>query len=139
MALPSIGGGRQFGDGNLSEAVIGTMSAPATMTDTGTISAASIANGLIVGTPTAAATYTTTTGTLLDATFVNAKVGSSVDFYIVNVATNSSYDITVAAGTGVTLVGGLEVSSNNAVTDRSAGHFRAYRTAAATWTIYRIS
>lgn len=139
MALPSIGGGRQVGDGNLNEPVLGTMSAPATMTDTGTISAASIANGLIVGTPTAAATYTTTTGALLDATFVNAKVGSFVDFYIVNVATTAGYDITVEAGTGVTLVGGLEVSSNAAVTDRSAGHFRAYRTATAAWTIYRIS
>lgn len=139
MPLPSIGGGRQLGDGNTNEPIIGIQGAPATMTDTAAITAAQIATGLIVGTPTAAATYTTPTGTQMDTTFANAKVDSCVDFWIVNVATTAAYDITLAAGTGVTLVGGLEISANNAVTDRSAGHIRARKTGTATWTFYRIS
>jgi hypothetical protein len=138
MAIPSVGGGYQIGDGNLNEVQLGALTV-ATATDTATLTVAQLQAGLIAATPTAAATYTTPTAAAIDTAFPAAKVGSYFDFIIVNKATTAAYDITMAAGTGVTLVGGLEVSSNNAVTDRSSGTFRAIKTGAGAWTIYRIA
>lgn len=139
MALPSVGGGQQLNDGNLNESILGTQGTPATPTDTGTITAAQLATGLLVCTPTAAATYTTDTGANLDALFTNAKVGSTFVARFVNVATNSSYDITMAGGTGVTMVGNLGIASNSAATDASSGQYLFRRTGTATWTAYRIA
>ncbi|MFA5186989.1 MAG: hypothetical protein WC551_10955 [Patescibacteria group bacterium] len=139
MALPSIGGGRQIGDGNINEIALITQAAPQTATDTATLTAAQITGGIIVGTPTGAATYTFPTVALLEAALVNAKVDSAFDLHIINVATTAAYDITVAVGTGWTFVGQLEVSSNDAITSQAQGHFRARKTGSGTWTLYRLA
>lgn len=139
MPLPSVGGGYQNGDGNLNEPQIYASSAVMTATDTATLSVAQVLGGILVGTPTAAATYTLPTVALLEATLVNAKVGTTFDLSIINVATNSAYDITVAVGTGWTLVGQAQVSSNAAVTDSAQAAFRARKTASGAWTLYRVA
>ena len=138
MALPSIGGGRQYGDGNTNEIVLISQPAPATIAagSTATITAAQLVTGLISASPGATASaYTLPTGALMDATFVNAKTDSALDFSVINIDGNGSGVITMTAGTGWTLVGLATV----AATAGTAGHFRARRTAAATWTLYRIS
>lgn len=136
MALPSVGGGRQLGDGNISEVVIGTQGAPATATSSATLTVAQLLTGIILGSPgSSAAAYTLPTGTLMDATLTNAKVDSSFDFSVTNVDGSGSGVITMTAGTGWTLVGLATV----AATAGTTGHFRARRTAAATWTLYRIA
>ena len=136
MALPSVGGGRQLGDGNISEVVLGTQGAPATATSSATLTVAQLLTGIVLGSPgSSAAAYTLPTGALMDATLTNAKVDSCIDFSVTNVDGSGSGVITMTAGTGWTLVGLATI----AATAGTTGHFRARRTAAATWTLYRIA
>ena len=51
MALPSIGGGRQLGDGNTNEVVLGTQAAPASLTSTATLTIAQLVTGIVLGNP----------------------------------------------------------------------------------------
>lgn len=139
MALPNVGGGYQIGDGNLNEPQIYASAAVQTATDTATLTAAQVLGGIIVGTPTAAATYTLPTVALLEATLSNAKVGTTFDLSIINVATTATYDITIAVGTGWTIVGQTQISSNAAVTDSAQANFRARKTASGAWTLYRVA
>lgn len=136
MALASVGGGYQVGDGNLNEIKLGAMAAPQTATSTATLTAAQMLGGILLGSPgTSAATYTTLTGTLLDAAVPNAKVGSTFDLTIVNVDGSSSGVITLAGGTGVTIVGLATVVA----TAGTANAWRFRKTGTGTWTAYRIA
>ena len=135
MAISNGAGGYQLGDGNLGEAVMGYASAPVTATDTATLTAAQVLNGIILATPTAAASYTLPTVALLEAALPSANVGNTVDFVIVNLASNSSYDITLVAGTGWTITGGGVV----VVQELSSAQFRGRKTGDGTWQLYRIA
>lgn len=141
MALPSIGGGRQMGDGNTGEVVIGTQGTPTAKTTSATLTVAELATGIITVNQGggAVSTLTTPTGTQLDAAFSNAKIDSSFDFWIINISTVDAEDAAIAAGTGVTLVGNDDILANSATTINSSAHFRFRRTAANTWTVYRLS
>lgn len=141
MALPSIGGGRQLGDGNTNEPVMGVQGTPAAKTTSTTLTVAEIAGGIITVNQAGggASNLTTPTGTQLDAAFVNAKVNSSFDFWIINTSTVDAEDATIVPGTGVTLVGNDDILANSATTINSSAHFRLRRTAENTWTLYRLS
>jgi hypothetical protein len=130
MALPNGAGGYQLGDGNLSEVVIGTQSAPIAKTAAATLTAAELANGIITYTGAAVA-LTVPTGADLDAAFTSMKVNSCFDFFIIN--TGATYAATVTANTGCTLVG---VAAVAAVT---ACNWRVRKTADATYVFYRIA
>ena len=133
MAIPSVGGGYQIGDGNLSEVTLGDQGTVATATVTATLTVAQITAGILSANPsTSAASYTLPTGTLIDATLTNAKVGSTFDLIIVNLGTGSG-DITIVTGTGITLVGSVTV------TDGTSAQVRFVRTGEATYTMYRIA
>jgi hypothetical protein len=134
MALPNGAGGYQIGDGNLSEVQINVQAAPATATDTATLTVAQITNGIILATPTAAAAYTLPTVALLEATVSSAKVNSSFDFVVVNLA-SSNYDITMTTATGWTLTGGGVM----VVQEASSATFRARKTGDGTWQLYRLA
>jgi len=140
MALPSVGGGYQFGDGNVSEIDI-TSITPQAATTTATLTVAQVTNGILVATPGAtAATYTLPTAALLDATVTNAKVGSSFRLAILNLGTASGV-LTIAAGTGITLSGTMTFALT-AVASTSpcgAGELLFYKTGTAAYTVYRIS
>jgi hypothetical protein len=86
MALPNGTGGYQVGDGNLTEAVMGVQTVPATLTGDTTLTAADVVIGLVVCKKASDATLTVTlpTATLLDAAVPSAKVGSSFDLTICN-------------------------------------------------------
>jgi hypothetical protein len=130
MALPSIGGGRQVGDGNVSEPVLGTQGAPASMTTTATMTVAQLLSGILVANPsTSAASYTLPTVALLEATLVNAKVDSSFTLSLINLGTSSGI-VTILAGTGWTLVG------DDTVPITSANTLIARKTGVGTWTLY---
>ena len=111
--------------------------APATATDTATLTAAQLKTKIISGTPTAAATYTLPTGALMDAAFTAWAVDESFDFSIQNLATNATFIITVAAGSGFTIVGQTRIDAN-AGTANAVGRFRVRKTAAETFVAYRI-
>lgn len=136
MALPSIGGGQQIGDGNNSEAQLYIQVAPATATSTATLTIAQLLTGIVLGSPgSSAATYTLPTVALTEATLVNAKVNSCFDFSVCNVDGSGSGVITVAVGTGWTIVGLATV----AATAGTTGSFRARKTGSGTWTLYRLA
>jgi hypothetical protein len=83
--------------------------------DTATIKAYQL-TGLLVGTPTAAATYTTDTATNLCSLFpfVGSQNASNWgwDLYLKNTS-GGAFTITMAAGAGVTLVGTGTAAQNN--------------------------
>ena len=128
MPFPSSGGGYQFTDGNVNEPAIIMQPAPAAVSAAGTLTVAQLLTGLVVcsGTP---GTQTLPTVALLEATLVNPKVDSGFDVSFVNTAGST---LTVATGTGWTIVG-----TATAVTNTSA-LFRARKTGDNAWTLYRI-
>ena len=78
MALPSVGGGYQVGDGNQNEILLGTQAAPGATTATSvTLTAAELTGGLYTSTNASAVAITLPTAALTDALLVNAKVNSS--------------------------------------------------------------
>ena len=114
---------------------------PATATATATLTVAQVLNGLIVATPAAAVNYTLPTGTLLDAG-ATLLIGDSVEWSIVNLATDATYIATVVAGTDHTVVGAMAVCSNataTGVVHGSSARFKTRKTAANTFITYRIS
>jgi len=136
MALPSIGGGRQLGDGNTNEVVLGTQAAPASLTSTATLTIAQLVTGIVLGNPgSSAATYTLPTVALTEALLVNAKVDSSFDFSVINVDGSGSGVITLAVGTGWTIVGLATVAATAGTTQR----YRARKTGVGAWTLYTLA
>lgn len=129
--FPVSGGGYQIGDGNTAEIYLGVQSAPATATGSATLTTFQVNSGLIIANPsTTAATYVTPTGTQLDTALPNAKTDSTFETTIVNIGTGSG-DITLSAGTGVTLVGSATIN------DGTSAQILWRRTADNTWTAYR--
>ena len=125
--------------------VLFRQAAPTAMTTSATVASSAIISGLITANQGAAgaATYTLPTGAVFDAA-VKAVLGTlmaandAMDFTIVNISTNSAEDVTVAGATGMTAVGNMTVASNAAVTDQAWGTFRVRKTAAETFSFYRI-
>ena len=112
-------------------------------TDDGTtvISAANIVRRIIKCTPTADRSKATDSATNIVSTCALSTNGDSYDFSIINLATDGTSFITVTAGAGITLVGGMIVSAQDSAEDAftsGVGMFRARRTAADAVTIYRI-
>lgn len=135
MALPTVGGGSQIGDGNGNEIKLGVQPTPATATSTATLTIAQLATGIILGSPgSSAATYTLPTVALTEAALVNAKNDSSFDISVVNIDGSGSGVITLAVGTGWTAVGLMTV----AATAGTAQLFRCRKTGTGAWSIYRI-
>ena len=140
MALPSVGGGYQVGDGNLNEIDIYATAAPQTATATATLTVAQITGNLLVGNPsTSAATYTLPTAAAIDAVMTNAKVGSTFNLTVVNLGTSSGI-ITMAVGTGITAVGNLLVAiTGSAAGVGGAAQFMFRKTGDAAYSIYRVA
>jgi hypothetical protein len=132
MALPNGAGGYQLGDGNIGEAVLSVQGAPTAVAAAATMTAAELANGLFVFNGTAGS-LTLPTVALVEADITAAsKVNASFDFIIIN-ADASTDDVTLAVGTGWTIVG------NAVVTEATSAQFRARKTGDGTWTAYRIA
>jgi hypothetical protein len=135
MALPSIGGGQQIGDGNLNELILDFFASPQTATATASVTVAQITGGMLVANPsTTAATYTLPTAALIDATVTNAKVGSVFDLNVINTGTSSG-TVTLATATGITDGGNAFV----VVPITSSALFRFRKTGDAAWTVYKVA
>jgi enolase len=131
MALSNGTGGYQIGAGATDEAIMFVQGAPTALTAAATATSAQLQNGLFtfVGT---AGNLTLPTVALLEADMLSAqKVNSAFDFFIIN--TDDTDSVTLAVGTGWTIVGAA------AVTTATSGHFRARKTGDGSWTAYRIS
>jgi len=133
MALPNGAGGYQINDGNVGEAVLFVQGAPTAVAAAATATAAELANGLFVF-DGAAGNLTLPTVALLEADVSSAtKVNAAFDFFVINVDASGSDSVTLAVGTGWTIVGAAAVAVN------TSAHFRARKTGEGTWTCYRIS
>ena len=138
MALPSVGGGYQLGDGNLNEPEIVTVPAPATATDSATLTSAQLTNGILIGTPTTTAAYTLPLASDLDAFLNNSKVGSAFDFRVIN--TTTAGVITMTTNTGWTIgSSGSQGLMTIAATAGTVRSFRARKSAEGAWALYAIS
>lgn len=134
MALPNGSGGYQVGDGNLAEATLGVLG---TVTDyagaSGTIAVADLEKGVFTvdSGGTSAGTYSLAAAADVDDEISSAKVGSTFDFFVVNLGDNAANDVTFS-GTGWTIVGSAVVG------DGTSAHFRARKSGDAAWTAYRL-
>ena len=138
MALPSVGGGYQIGDGNLNEPEIVSVPAPATATDSATLTSAQLTNGILIGTPTTTAAYTLPLASDLDAFLNNSKVGSAFDFRVIN--TTTAGVITMTTNTGWTIgSSGSQGLMTIAATAGTVRSFRARKSAEGAWALYAIS
>ena len=132
MALPNGAGGYQVGDGNIGEAQLFVQGAPTALTDDATLTADQLANGLFTSDSAADITATLPTVALLEAGISSAaKVNAAFEFAIVVV--DASYQVTVAAGTGWTLVG------NMVALESTSARFLARKTGDGAWTLYRVA
>jgi hypothetical protein len=130
MALSNGTGGYQIGAGATDEAIMFVQGAPTALTAATTATAAQLQNGLFTFNGTAG-NLTLPTVADLEADISSAqKVNSAFDFYVIN--TDASDAVTLAVGTGWTIVG---VAAVSAVT---SAHFRARKTGDGSWTAYRI-
>ena len=138
MALPSVGGGYQFNDGNLNEVKLTVAAVPTTAADNATLTAAQLINGIIIGTPTTTAAYTLPLATDLDAVLTNSKPGSTFDFRVIN--TTTAGVITVTTNTGWTIgSSGSQGLMTIAATAGTVRAFRARKTSDGAWALYAIS
>lgn len=142
MALPQVGGGYQFTDGNVNEQQIRPQGAPNAKTGATVSLTASDLNSDIItfnGGTAGAVTATLPTGVLMDALFTNVRVDAAFDFSVINISTVAAEDVTLATAAGWTLVGNMFVASNAATTDVSSAKFRARRVGVGTWVLYRLA
>jgi hypothetical protein len=131
MALPNGAGGYQINDGNVGEALLFVQGAPTALAAAATATPAQLANGLFVFNGTAG-NLTLPTVALLEADISSAiKIDAAFDFFVVN--TDGADAVTLAVGTGWTIVGAAAVALS------TSAHFRARKTGEGSWTAYRIS
>lgn len=120
---------------------LGQQGAPAALTAAATMTTANLLAGIITSNPAGgiAVNYQLPLATDLDAALPQSVANSCFDFTLVSISTVAAEDATITTNTGWSLVGGMVVASNAAATDKSAGQFRARKTADGAWTLYRIS
>ena len=138
MAIPTVGGGYQFNDGNLNEVKLTVAAAPTTAVDSATLSVAQLINGIILGSPSTTAAYTLPLAADVDTSLTNAKVGSTFDFRVINVTGSGVITVTTNTGWSIGSSGsqGLMTVAATAGTVRS---FRARRLGDNSWALYAIS
>jgi len=129
MALPNGAGGYQVGDGNLGEVQINTQTAPVSKAAAATLTAVELTNGLVQYTG-ATASLTLPTVADLEVLVSSAKNNSSFDVNFINTGAGT---LTIAIGTGWTLVGTVTSAT------LTSAAWRARKTGDGTWTFYRIS
>ena len=132
MALSNGTGGYQVGAGNLGEPLFFVQTAPTAVAAAATMTPAQLAGGLFVFNGAAGNLALPTVADFEEAYPSAVKVDTAFDFVIIN-ADAGSDDVTLAAGTGWTIVGVAQVDENTSAV------FRARKTGSGTWTAYRIS
>ena len=129
MALPNGAGGYQLGDGNLSEVSMSVQAAPTSKAAAATLTAAELTGGIVIY---SGATASLTLPTVADTEVLvsSAKVNSSFDVNFINTGAGT---LTIAVGTGWTLVGTVTSAT------LTSAAWRARKTGDGTWTAYRIA
>ena len=129
MALPNGAGGYQLGDGNLTEVNIGVQAAQTSKAAAATLTAAELTNGIIQYTG-ASASLTLPTVADLEVLVSSAKNNSSFEVNFINTGAGT---LTIAVGTGWTLVGTVTSAT------LTSAAWRARKTGDLAWTFYRMA
>ena len=118
---------------NGGKGFFGQQPTPTALSATATLTMAQLLTGIVTTSGTVAITLTLPTGTLSDAgvTGPALPVNGCFDWAVINAGTSSGA-VTLAAGTGHTIVGSTGVAIGT-----SAG-FRSRKTAANTFVTYRV-
>ena len=108
-----------------------------------TYTIAQLLTGIILCDPTAAAAHTLPTNTLIRAGLDDPQTGDCFDFAVINTGTDGADEvITVAAGSGGTLVGFGEVACREGTHDAhssGSGLFRIRIASATAYVCYRLA
>ena len=129
MALSNGTGGYQVGAGNLGEVILGIQQAPVSKAAAATLTAVELTNGIVQYTgATATLTLPTVADTELQVS--SAKVNSSFDVNFINTGAGT---LTIAVGTGWTLVGTVTSAT------LTSAAWRARKTGDGSWSLYRIA
>lgn len=115
--------------------------APTAKTTSATLTAAEILTGIITVAQGggAASALQLPLATAMDTALPAFGANSSFDFSVINISTVDAEDASLTTNTGWTLVGNMDIPAYSAAGSlNSSGRFRARRTAAGAWTLYRI-
>lgn len=120
---------------------VSSQGAPAAQTTSATLTAAQLATMIITVNEGAGANSAQTLplATAMDTEFDTFGTDQSFDFSVINISTVAAETVSIVTNTGWTLVGNMLIAANTAITDNSQGRFRARRTGAGAWTLYRIA
>jgi hypothetical protein len=106
----------------------------ATQDTAATLTAAQILNGILTSNPSGAINVQLPLATAMDTALPTSGAGDAFDFSVISIAGSTNLP-TITTNTGWTLVGSMIFTS----VAGNAGRFRARKTAAGAWTLYRLS
>ena len=114
---------------------------PAAVTTSATLTAANLLAGIITVNQGAsgASAQQLPLATAMDTALPTSVAGDAFDFSVINISVTAAEAASITTNTGWTLVGDMDVAANSAITTKWAGRFRARKTAAGAWTLYRLS
>ena len=116
--------------------------APTAKTVSATLTAANLLTSIITVNQGAGATSAQQLplATAMDTALASFVAGDAFNFSVINISTVDAEDASITINTGWTLVGKMDVLANNAAaTGNTSGLFRARKTAAGAWTLYRLA
>ena len=119
---------------------------PAVIGGTGTLTIDMLLKQVLEEDPGGAATWTLPTAALAVAGISGVEVGDSFDFWVINTDGTAAVAITIAAGSGGTAVGNMEVESAETTAEKissGSGMFRIRFTnvtsSSEAYTVYRLA
>lgn len=116
--------------------------APSAKTTSATLTAVEVLAGIITVNQAAAgaSAQQLPLATDMDAALPDSAAGDAFDFSVINTSTVDAEDASVTTNTGWTLVGSMDIHAYSAAGSlNSSGRFRARKTGAGAWTLYRIA
>lgn len=142
----NLAGGAKDGTGVAGVVRVGgielvTQGAPTAATVSATLTAAQVLAGIItvLQGSGASSAQQLPLATAMDTALPTSAAGDAFDFSVINISTTAAEAASLTTNTGWTLVGDMDIAANSAITTKSAGRFRARKTGAGAWTLYRLS
>jgi hypothetical protein len=102
-----------------------------------TLAVSDLSGGIVTSNPVAGIALTLPLAATMDTTLPSAEVSWSVDFSVINTSSTAANIDTMTTNTGWTLVGNMVITP--LTTGGTSARFRARRTGAGAWTLYRLS
>ena len=109
-------------------------------TSTGTLGLGDVEARIITVNISSGGTLTLDTAANFDSYFSSvANNYALLDISIINISTTAADDVTIAAGTGWTMIGNMVIEANDSDRANSSARLRLRKTGTAAWSCYRLS